>query len=118
MTDLWIVTHNKFDPLQLHHAETIFTIGNGYLSTRGAFEEGYPGDERATLMHGVFDYAPIVMTELVNALDWLALTIELNDERFTLAQGTIEAFEQTLDLKTGVLTRHVRWCSPAGDVAT
>ncbi|CAG0932611.1 alpha,alpha-trehalose phosphorylase [Thermoflexales bacterium] len=118
MTDLWAVTHTQFDPQHLQHAETIFTIGNGYLSTRGAFEEGYPGDERATLLHGVFDDAPMVMTELVNAPDWLALTIRLNGERFSLAQGTLEAFEQTLDLKTGVLTRTVRWRSPAGDGAT
>ena len=43
MTDLWILSEDSFDPKKQHHKETIFTIGNGYLCTRGAFEEGYPG---------------------------------------------------------------------------
>ena len=75
MTDLWLISEDSFDPEKQHHKETIFTIGNGYLCTRGAFEEGHPGDRRATFIHGVFDEAPIVFTELANAPDWLPLTI-------------------------------------------
>ncbi|HET7087851.1 MAG TPA: glycoside hydrolase family 65 protein [Anaerolineae bacterium] len=118
MFHLWTISNDSFDPRHLHHKETIFTIGNGYLSTRGAFEEGYPGDRRATFIHGVFDEAPIVLTELANAPDWLPLTVLLNGERFSLTGGTAQAFEQTLDLRTGVLTRTVRWRSPSGRVAT
>ncbi|MEA3340592.1 MAG: hypothetical protein U9R15_11550, partial [Chloroflexota bacterium] len=40
----WIITESEFDPTHLHHQETVFTLGNGYLGTRGAFEEGCPGD--------------------------------------------------------------------------
>jgi kojibiose phosphorylase len=116
--DNWIVRETTFNPTQQHHAETIFTIGNGYLSTRGAFEEGYPGDRRATFIHGVFDAAPILFTELANAPDWLPLTIYLNGERFALDRGTVESFSRALDLRNAVLTRTVRWRSPKGDVAT
>ncbi|MBP7690160.1 MAG: glycoside hydrolase family 65 protein [Thermoflexales bacterium] len=115
---MWTITEETFKPETLHHKETIFTIGNGYLATRGAFEEGYPADRRATFIHGVFDYAPIVFTELVNAPDWLPLSVFVNGERFSLTTGHIETFEQHLDLRTGVLTRTVRWRSPAGHVAT
>ncbi|HZY42957.1 MAG TPA: glycoside hydrolase family 65 protein, partial [Anaerolineae bacterium] len=97
MSDLWTVSEKSFHPDQVHHRETIFTIGNGYLSTRGAFEEGYPADRRATFIHGVFDYAPIVFTELVNVPDWLPLTVLINGERFSLTTGHIEGFEQHLD---------------------
>jgi kojibiose phosphorylase len=38
----WILNETKFNPEYLHSRETIFTIGNGYLGTRGTFEEGYP----------------------------------------------------------------------------
>ncbi|RMD81442.1 MAG: hypothetical protein D6823_02260, partial [Chloroflexi bacterium] len=69
---MWILAEDAFNPAQQYHKETIFTIGNGYLATRGAFEEGYPNDRRATFIHGVFDDAPIVVTELANAPDWLA----------------------------------------------
>jgi len=118
MTDLWMLSEDSFDPKKQHHKETIFTIGNGYLSTRGAFEEGYPNDHRATFIHGVFDEAPIVFTELANAPDWLPLTIYLNNERFSLDSGTVESFQRTLDLCTGLLTREVRWRSPSGMSAT
>ncbi|HEX9331442.1 MAG TPA: glycoside hydrolase family 65 protein, partial [Anaerolineales bacterium] len=115
---MWKISEEIFNPEKQHHKETIFTIGNGYLSTRGAFEEGYPGDSRATFVHGVFDDVPLVFTELANAPDWLPLHIYLNDKRFSLDTGTIEHFERHLDLHTGVLTRIVRWRSPSGDLST
>jgi trehalose/maltose hydrolase-like predicted phosphorylase len=113
----WIITEDTFNPTEILHKETIFTIGNGYLSTRGAFEEGYPGDHRATFVHGVFDKAPVVFTELANAPDWLPLVIYLEGERFSLETSTITHYQRTLDLKTGLLTRRVRWQSPEGRCA-
>src|SRR3970282_552033 len=96
MDPLWSVSENSFDARALRHKETIFTIGNGYLATRGAFEEGYPGDRRATFVHGVFDAAPIVVSELANAPDWLPLTVLLDGERFSLAVGSVEAYQRSL----------------------
>ncbi len=115
--NLWTLTETALNP-RPHHAETIFTIGNGYLSTRGAHEEGYPGERRATFIHGVFDAAPVVFTELANAPDWLPLIVLLDGERFSLLTGHIEAYARTLDLRTGRLSRRVRWRSPAGRRAT
>jgi len=111
---MWTITEKAFQPNQQHHKETIFTIGNGYLSTRGAFEEGYPGDRRATFVHGVFDDVPLVFTELANVPDWLPLAIYLDGERFSLDTGDLKSYERTLDLKTGLLTRKVKWISPSG----
>ena len=118
MIDLWVLSEDSFDPAKQHHKETIFTIGNGYLSTRGAFEEGYPGDHRATFVHGVFDDIPITFTELANIPDWRSLYVLLNGERFSLDSGTVESYERRLDMHTGILTRTVRWCSPSGLTAT
>src|SRR5215216_572208 len=115
---MWKITEEKFTPEKQHHKETVHTIGNGYLATRGAFEEGYPGDRRATFIHGVFDDVPLVFTELANAPDWLSLYIFLNGKRFSLDTGTIEHFERHLDLRSGVLTRLVRWQSSSGDRVT
>jgi len=117
-SSLWSISEHQFNPARLHHQETIYTLGNGYLSTRGAFEEGYPGDWRATFVHGIFDAAPVVFTELANSPDWLPFPVYLNGERFALHYGQIENFERSLDLRTGVLTRTVRWRSPMGRVAT
>nr|MDQ3007097.1 glycoside hydrolase family 65 protein [Chloroflexota bacterium] len=118
MNDLWILSEDSFEPAKQHHKETIFTIGNGYLSTRGAFEEGYLDDHRATFVHGVFDDVPIGFTELANAPDWLPLYVLLNGERFSLSSGRVESYERHLDLRSGVLTRTIRWHSPSGHAAT
>jgi trehalose/maltose hydrolase-like predicted phosphorylase len=83
----WTVSETEFDPARLHHQETVFTVGNGYLGTRGAFEEGHPGAWPATFIHGVFDAVPIAYTELVNCPDWLPLVILLEGERFRLDLG-------------------------------
>jgi kojibiose phosphorylase len=111
---MWTITESDFAPHHRHHQETMFTIGNGYLCTRGAFEESDPNDRRATFIHGVFDAAPIVVTELANAPDWLPLVIYAAGERFSLRTGQVADYQQTLDLRQGRLTRTLRWTAPSG----
>jgi len=62
----WSVIQTEFGPENQHHMETILTIGNGYFSTRGSLEEGYPNESSLTLAHGIFDDMPIARTELAN----------------------------------------------------
>ncbi len=112
----WIIGEPEFDPARQHHKETVFTLGNGYLCTRGAFEEGYPGAWPATLIHGVFDDVPIAYTELANCPNWLALALYVGGERFGLDRGRILRYERRLDMRRGLLCRDVRWCSSVGQV--
>lgn len=111
---MWHITEDSFDPQKRQHSETLFTIGNGYLSTRGANEEAYPEDHRATFIHGIFDDVPLVFTELANAPDWLPLGIYLDGERFSMDTGSIQQYKRQLDLQTGLLTRTIHWVSPSG----
>lgn len=110
----WILTETDFDPEQLNYKETVFTIGNGYLGTRGSFEEGYPGAVAATLINGVYDDVPIYYTELVNCPDWLPLYIIIDDEEFRLDKGQLFNYQRQLDLKRGILTRKIDWRTPNG----
>jgi trehalose/maltose hydrolase-like predicted phosphorylase len=111
----WILIEPEFDPAKLRARETVFTIGNGYLGTRGSFEEGYPAALPTTLVHGVYDDVPGVYTELANCPDWLSLTIVVNGERFRLDRGEILHYERRLDLQHGILSRSIRWRSPTGN---
>jgi trehalose/maltose hydrolase-like predicted phosphorylase len=111
----WTLIESKFDPEQLHGRETVFTIGNGYLGTRGSFEEGYPLALPATLIHGLYDDVPVVYTELANCPDWLSLVVIVEGERFRLDRGEILHYERQLDLHHGILSRSVRWRSPKGN---
>lgn len=36
MSELWILSEDSFDPEKQQYQETIFTIGKGYHSPRGA----------------------------------------------------------------------------------
>lgn len=110
----WMVRETAFVPARLHHKETVFTLGNGYLSTRGAFEEGYPQAWAATLVHGVYDSVPTAYTELANCPDWLPLYISVDGCHFRLDRGHVLSYQRQLDLRRGILTRRVRWRSPAG----
>jgi kojibiose phosphorylase len=110
----WTVTEPHFDPAQLRTRETVFTLGNGYLGTRGSFEEGYPQAVPATFIHGVYDDVPVIYTELANCPDWLSLVIIIDGGQFRLDRGEILHYERQLDLRDGVLSRVVRWRSPTG----
>ncbi|HYW19317.1 MAG TPA: beta-phosphoglucomutase [Nodularia sp. (in: cyanobacteria)] len=110
----WILIETQFDPELLHSRETVFTIGNGYLGTRGSFEEGYIRALPATFIHGVYDDVPVVYTELANCPDWLPLVININGDKFRLEQGEILKYDRQLDLRQGLLSRSVRWRSPSG----
>jgi len=116
MKQLWSITEENFNPARLNHNETVFTQGNGYFCTRGALEEPYPGEQRTTFVHGVFDDAPVVFTELANFPDWLEMEIVLDGEPFNLSQGRLLAYTRSLNLHNGLLSRSVRWQSPRGHI--
>lgn len=110
----WTVIETQFDPTALHHKETVFTLGNGYLGTRGSFEEGYPGACPTTFIHGVYDDIPVMHTELVNCPDWLPLAVTVAGQTFRLDKGEILSYQRQLDLRLGLLSRDICWRSPAG----
>ena len=112
--NLWQISEDTFDPKRQYSRETAYTVGNGYFGTRGTFEEGYPGAMPATLLSGVFDDIAIGKEELANAPDWLLLKLFINGERFRLDRGKVLAYQRTLDMQNGLLSRFVHWESPDG----
>ena len=55
--ETWTVREAPFDPKKQRQMETIFTVGSGYLDTRGTLEERYLGDLPAILISGLCDDA-------------------------------------------------------------
>ncbi len=105
----WRVSEPVFETERQHHRETILTQGNGYLSTRGTFEERLPGDRQSTLVHGIWDDVPIAFTELANAPDWTALAIMANGRRLDMQAPGISRYARWLDLRRGLLQRRMVW---------
>jgi kojibiose phosphorylase len=110
----WLVAEDSLDPASIRSAEALFTVGNGRFATRGSFEERYPGDQPATLAHGVWAPHPIAVSELANLPDWTSLDIHVDGARFSLADGEILRYWRMLDLRSGLLRRNVTWRSPSG----
>lgn len=98
------------------HYESLFTLANGYMGTRGATEEAYRERTPGTYLAGLFDAAPREVTELPNLPDWLSLELMLGGERFDLTTGELLDYYRVLHLQKGTLERYVRWRSPEGRV--
>ncbi|HOJ01269.1 MAG TPA: beta-phosphoglucomutase [Anaerolineaceae bacterium] len=111
----WIISEDSFAVSNLNSQETVFTIGNGYLGTRGTFEEGFSGESAATLLHGVFDDTPIGFTELANTPNWMDLRVYVNEQVFRLDEGEVVSYQRTLDLHNATLKREITWLSPVGN---
>ena len=115
----WILSETDFDPSALGKVEANFCLGNGYLGLRSAAEERYPLETRDLLVAGTFDrFSAEEVTELPNAADVTNIELTLDGERFDLTQGEILAYERSLNIRTGLLTRNVRWRSRAGKTYT
>jgi trehalose/maltose hydrolase-like predicted phosphorylase len=95
--------------------------GNGYLGTRGAFEEVAGPDGKSsplTLIAGIFDTPARehMVTRLAPAPNWLILRFFDGTSWFSLDTGKILQHVRRLAYKDGLLTREVRWESDSGRV--
>ena len=120
----WVLTYHGFDPAQEGTRETLCTLANGYLGTRGAAPEcgadavHYPG----TYLAGVYNRLQTALDgqtledeHLVNAPNWLPLRFAPADgEWLTLDSAELVDYGQELDLRRGVLTRDMRFRDASG----
>src|SRR3954463_4875870 len=101
----WTVLEEGFDPAQANTFETLFTVGNGYLGTRGSFEESHEGSLPGTFLRGVFDHHDSAVMELVKAPDWVALAVEVDGTRLDVHSAAVVRHRRVLDMRDGTLSR-------------
>jgi trehalose/maltose hydrolase-like predicted phosphorylase len=125
----WALEYYKFEPGQEKLREALCTLGNGYLGTRGAFNEvsasriHYPG----TYLAGVYNKLEsdiagktISNEDLVNCPNWLSLTFKTDEsqEWFIPSVNHIVSYYQKLDLKEASLIRNYRIQDDSGKITT
>jgi kojibiose phosphorylase len=88
--------------------EALFTIGNGYLSVRGSFEERHEREQRATFIQGLWVTPPGELPLLGAVPDWTGFELFIDGIRFSLDRAPA-GYRRTLDLASGVVTREVLW---------
>ena len=123
--DDWRIVESRFDRGYLDRAETIFSLGNGFLGIRGTFDEGRPGLSPGTFVNGFHETWPIVHAEdayglartgqtIVNVPDATVLRLYVDDEPLYLPVARMTEYRRILDMRTGVLSRDLTWSTPSG----
>lgn len=125
----WTITETAFSKETNYRNETTFALSNGYIGTRGTFEESYPFDidtglegnfingfyESEHIRYGEANFgSPLLSQSLLNLPNLKGIHLTLEDEVFDMGLGVIEAYSRTLHMRDGVLIRKLRWTSPKG----
>ncbi len=101
----WIISEEGFEQDKRKFWETIYTLGNGYLGSRGvleeSFENGYPG----TYLAGIYDQTVGQPFEIVNTPNPLRIEIYINGVRLSVNDMKVVEHRRVLDLKKAVLHR-------------
>ncbi len=125
--DTWKITTNELDKENKRLQESLTAIGNGYMGMRGNFEEGYSGDtHEGTYLAGVWypdktrvgwwkNGYPEYFGKVINALNFIAVGIEVNGETVDLAKNDMSDFRLELDMRQGLLNRGFVWKSENGE---
>ena len=101
----WLVREHGFDLARANAFETLFTVGNGRLGTRGALEEGHAGALSGVFLAGVYDGHDAIVIDLVNAPDWVDTAVYVDGCRLDVDTCDVVSHERALDVSQGVLWR-------------
>ncbi|MCQ4042296.1 glycoside hydrolase family 65 protein [Streptantibioticus rubrisoli] len=115
----WAWEYEGYDPAQERLREALCTLGNGYFATRGAASEcpagpaHYPGTYAAGCYNRLVSAIggrQVENEDLVNLPNWLPLRFRIRTPGagWFLVDGVcLREYRQSLDLRGGVLTRHM-----------
>ncbi len=126
--DAFLLSYEGYDPEQEGLREVLTSTGNGRFCSRGAAEwedaDGvhYPG----TYAHGVYNRettvlggVPVRNEDLVNLPNWLVLKLRIEGEdAIRLADVELLGYHHGVDLRSGVMSRSVRFRDAAGRETT
>lgn len=126
----WHLTEDTFPGEALRVSETLMAQGNGYLGTRGSFEDPvdpqYPTTE-GTYLNGVYLRTPIHYDEgayglashnnkMILVPDAKRFELQAGDDIFTQGKSTIERQSRSLDMRDGVMKRISHWKPASGGI--
>jgi kojibiose phosphorylase len=118
--EVWLLRRKGFrrNAKSIQIAESVFTIGNGYLNIRGSLEELPDGHAGGMYLGGVYDRSEADVEELVKCPMWTDVSVWSEGEKFSLSTCSLLFHEQVLDMKKGILHRSTTLRNSAGRVLT
>lgn len=115
--DPWNIIEEGFSTKSNEIAESIFSIGNGYMGQRGNFEESYSGKSlQGSYMAGIYypdktrvgwwkNGYPEYFAKVLNSTNWIGIEIKIDDDIFDIAKCEVTDFKRILNMKEGYLYR-------------
>lgn len=125
----WTVTEEAFEKKTNYRNETTFSLSNGYIGTRGTFEEGYDFDidtglegnfvngfyESEKIRYGEANFgSPPCSQSLLNLPNLKETRLYVDGERFSMEEGEVSEYARVLHMREGFLERRLVWTSPGG----
>lgn len=127
---MWKLTKNIYDPSRQLVEESLFMVGNGYVGTRGCFEEEYPNglSVRGTYINGLYDHVPMIHAEMAfgfpiiqdkqpRIADTQTCLIWLDGERVALYEDRYETYYRHVDFQCGETERSYVFITESGKKA-
>lgn len=122
----WSLVYPDYIPAQEGLRETLCALGNGYIVSRACAPDSFADDVHypGTYLAGGYDRLvssvgdrEIENEDLVNLPNWLPLMLRIGDGEW-IGPDSVEqlGYRQELDLKTGVLSRVLRFRDADGRV--
>lgn len=103
--DRWQIFEKGWDPDLQNVRETQFSLGNGYVGSRGILEEIPAGAYPGTYIAGIYDRTGAQVTELINAPNPVDLRIVAQGEKLAVSAMDVLEHSRILDLRKGLLWR-------------
>jgi len=102
----WTILENSIEEVKLRFQETIFTVGNGFVGSRGILEEGYTQGYAGTYIAGIYDRSEGQSYEIVNAPNPICVEIIVNGKKLSKDNMQVIEHSRILNLQKAMLQRH------------
>lgn len=102
----WLVEEKKCEPSKQALQESIFTLGNGYIGSRGIAEEIPSGATPGTYFAGLYDVKNTQVTEMVNAPNPIRFRVNADGQDLDISSLRVQSHYRALDMRQGILYRN------------
>ncbi|MCK5108121.1 MAG: hypothetical protein KAR25_00365, partial [Methanosarcinales archaeon] len=107
----WLIRERGFNPNRQAECESVFSLGNGYLGSRGVLEEMPAGSSQGTYVAGIFDKSEAETVEIANLPSPVGFRLYADGEPVAIDRMEVTRHERVLDMKNGTLVRKTSYRS-------
>lgn len=111
------IIEGDFNPNDLGHIESMFSLGNGYIGLRGTYDELDEGIGMCDGMYinGIYEMRPVSFVEsrgystnsekTINLTDWRIFNLYIDGEKACFSANNIKEHYRCLDVRKGCIER-------------